>query len=79
MRIHKAIVIALFQLALTGMAKGATTCESEEGKIGWCMNQYDFNDRQHCPLRFNDWAEPAEGECPDDRVSNPLGLTTNVL
>lgn len=79
MRIHNLIALAFFLSAFIRIIKGRITCESEEGKIGWCMNQYDPNDRLNCPLRFNDWAEPADGECPDDRVSNPLNLTTDVL
>jgi len=72
MRISNTIAPAFVLLTLAGITKGATPCESEEGKIGWCMNQYNRNDRQNCPLRFNDWAEPMEGDCPNDNVSNHL-------
>ena len=80
MRIHQSIAPVFFLLTFVRITKGAAppsyplACESEDGKIGWCMNQYNSNDRLRCPLRFNDWAEPEEGDCPNDEdVSKPSG------
>jgi len=73
------VAIAFFLLAFTPSTKGARIpCESEDGQIGWCMNQYNPNDRADCPIEF--WEEPIDDdECPDDRVSNPLDSTIDLF
>jgi hypothetical protein len=68
MRLFKIIDLALAILALSGTVNAGSRvqCETERGQIGWCMNQYDPNDRADCSLRYFDWDDPADGECFDD-------------
>jgi hypothetical protein len=72
----------LFLSTLTGFTNGQTLCEAEDetdGRIGWCMNQYNPTDRSNCPLATYDWADPEEGDCPNDTdVLNPLNLTVDT-